>query len=59
MRSGLLENSFMDLMRINPYISGKTVVEFPRENIITGARFWYHPLEKIIIHDGRVFGFYW
>lgn len=47
MRSGLLENSFMDLMRINPYISGKTVVEFPRENIITGARFWYHPLEKL------------
>ncbi len=46
LRSGLLENSFMDLMRINPYISGKTAIEFPRENIVVGARLWYHPVEK-------------
>lgn len=55
-RSGLLENSFMELMRVNPYISGKTAIEFPRENIVAGARLWYHPVEKFSFMMQASFG---
>lgn len=47
LRSGLVENSFIDVMRMNPYSSGTTVIEYPRENIVVGGQLWYHPLEKI------------
>ncbi len=54
-RSGLLENSFIRMMRINPYISNSAEIEYARENIAVGARLWYHPLEKIgIMMKGTV-----
>lgn len=48
-RSGLSENSFIRMMRENPYISNTAQIEFARENIAVGGRLWYHPLEKISV----------
>jgi len=48
-RSGLLENSFIRMMRVNPYIINSAEIEYARENIAVGGRLWYHPLEKVSV----------
>lgn len=54
--SGLLGNSFIQQMRLNPYISNTLSIEYARENIGVGARLWYHPLERMSVMAKGSFG---